>query len=98
MEMVKKRNSNLVGFLGVYGIPQVSVLGSLLILLYINDIKAVSEKSYCHLHADDTILIQSISDPDSLIKSLERELSNAHFLWFGNEPCLKKQFCCLDTA
>ena len=43
-----------------------------------------------------TLFIQSTSDPDSLIKSLERELSNVHFFWFGNEPCLKKRFCCID--
>ena len=54
-----------------YGVLQGSVLGPLLFLLYINDIKAVMENSYCHLYADDTILIQSAFDPDSLIESLD---------------------------
>ena len=32
--------------------------------------------TYYHLYADDTIILKGASDPDSLIESLERELSN----------------------
>ena len=50
--------------------------GPLLFLLYINDVKSVIQNSYCHLYADDTIIIKSASDPDSLMSNLERELLN----------------------
>ena len=59
-----------------------------------------------HLYADDTIILKGASDPDSLIASLERELSNVdHWLsinkmtintkkteviFFGNKAHLKK--------
>ena len=29
---------------------------------YINDIKSVIQNSYCHLYADDTIILKSASD------------------------------------
>ena len=37
----------------VYGVPQGSVLGPLLFLLYVDGIKCVTENAYCHLYADD---------------------------------------------
>ena len=90
----------------VYGVPQGSVLGPLLFLLYINDIKSIIENSYFHLFADDTIIIQTASDPDSLVLSLERELENVanwlennkmtintqktEVIFFGNHSSLKK--------
>ena len=87
----------------IYGVPEGSVLGLLLFLLYIYNTKSVIQSAYCHLYADDTI---SAPDPDSLIASLKRELSNvdhwisinkmtintkkSEVILFGNEACLKK--------
>ncbi len=42
-----------------YGIPQGSILGPLLYLLYVNDIFTIDENSSCVLYADDTSIIIS---------------------------------------
>ena len=90
----------------VYSALQGSVLGPLLFLLYIDDIKSIIQNAYFHLYADVTIMLKAAPDSNSLIESLERELSNVNnwlsinkmtintkkteVIFFGNKAHLKK--------
>ena len=53
---------NQYSFFVTAGVPQGSILGSFLYILYINDISNVTNKAHCVLHADDTVIL--VSGPD----------------------------------
>ena len=63
------------------GVPQGSILGPLLFILYINDIIAVSKLLHFILFADDTSLFYSCCDLDVLICTVNTELSKLA-TWF----------------
>jgi hypothetical protein len=65
----------------IYGVPQGSILGPLLFILYINDIVNCSEVLQLYLFADDTTVFHSDSDFQKLITVLNFELNKLN-MWF----------------
>ena len=86
----------------VSGVPQGSVLGPLLLLLYVNDIPN-HITSTCRLYADDCILyrqIDSSADANTLQFLLTERITvqNAFFLlWFILPPKIKREKGSLGT-
>ena len=69
------------------GVPQGSVLGPLLFLIYINDISNSADQLKFYLFADDTHMLYADRNPKSLETMVNHELSNVYDWLIANKLC-----------
>ena len=91
-----KNRSQFVSVLGfesqnrliMHGVPQGSVLGPLLFLIYINDLHSSIKNSKVHHFADDTNLLHIGTSPTKMEKSINQDLKNLHKWLLANKISL----------
>ena len=70
------------------GVPQGSVLGPLLFIIYTNDLPNCLAESNCILFADDTTVFRSSSNADYLASSIQNDLKSLYDWFCANKLSL----------
>ena len=78
----KSKSSDLYNDIGV---PQGSVLGALLFIIYLNDINYVEELEFINLFADDTLIACSGQNLHQMIEKMNRVLKNVEMFFKINK-------------
>ena len=67
------------------GVPQGSVLGPLLFLIYVNDMKSILQHSKHYLYADDTVIYCSGDNVEDVVNKLQTDLTRYETWCKGNK-------------
>ena len=78
MQCVKLNGFTSNEILNEYGVPQGSVLGPILFVLYINDMVDIMDNVSIHLFADDTLIYYYSKDLDQLVHCINNSLEKIH--------------------
>ena len=78
------------------GVPQGSILGPLLFVLFVNDLPAVLERCQILMYADDTVVYFTARDAQEISRTLTNELAkvnewlmhNSLFIHQGKTECV----------
>jgi hypothetical protein len=76
------------------GVPQGSILGPLLFILFINDIKNCSNLLHFILFADDTNALYSSNNFSDLTFVVNAELQKLHLWFLSNKLSINEDKCC----
>ena len=78
----------------MYGVPQGSILGPILFLIFINDLPTCLAKCQCNLFADDTVLYTNASDVDNIVNDLQSDVNNIADWFSYNRPSVNISKSC----
>lgn len=87
-QVVEVGNRTSASFNVVSGVPQGSILGPILFLIFFNDFSEHLEKSKCIQFADDTVIYVANADPYIIETTLNDELENVSTYLNDNELIL----------